>query len=286
VRAVLAALVVVALAGPARAHGPFHERIAAANERVARQPRNAEALIARGELYRQHGDHDSALADFAEAARLAPANDHVELLRARTLVDANRAHQALSHLERYLARHPDSAAGFVERARAHEAVVARQAAADDWQRALELMPAPSPDDYLRRMRAQLAAGRNEAALGGLDEGIGRLGPIVSLELPAIDLELAAHRWDQALARLDRVAAQAGRKETYLQRRGEILLKAGRREEARKTLREALQAIAALPAGQRATPAMTELEAALRKQLAGLRSASRSPAAGSSRARDR
>lgn len=269
------ALLLALIVAPAQAHGPFHERIAAANERVARQPGNPEALLARGELYRQHGDHDAALADFAEVARVAPANDLVDLLRARTLVDAGRAHQALSHLDRYVARHPSSAAAFVERARAHEAVVARQAAADDWQRALDLMPAPTPDDYLRRMRAQLAAGRSEAALGGLDEGIARLGPIVSLQLPAIDLELEARRWDQALQRLDRLAAQAERKETHHQRRGEILLKAGRREEARKAFRAGLDAIAALPAGQRTTPAMVELEAALRRQLGARRA---SPAA--------
>jgi len=285
VRWVGCALLLALLVAPAHAHGPFHERIAAANDRVARQPGNPDALIARGELYRQHGDHDAAMADFAEAARVAPANDTVDLLRARTLVDAGRSHQALSYLDRYLARHPTSAAAFVERARAHEAVVARQAAANDWQRALDLMPAATPDDYLRRMRAQLAAGRREAALGGLDEGMARLGPIVSLQLPAIDLELEARRWDQALQRLDRLAAQAARKETYHQRRGEILLKAGRREEARRAFRAGLEAIAALPAGQRATPAMTELEAGLRRQL-GLSRASRPAAGESSRPRDR
>jgi predicted Zn-dependent protease len=263
----LALAVVLAVAAPARAHGPFHELIDAANDRLARQPRDPQALVARGDLYRQHGDYDAALADFAELVRLHPGYDAVDLLRGRTLVDAGRSHQAMVYLDRYLARHPDSGQGFAERARAHEAVAARQAAADDWQRAVELMPRATPDDYLRRMRAQLAAGRSEAALGGLDEGIARLGPIVSLQLPAIELELEARRWDQALARLDRVAAQAGRKETYLQRRGDILLKAGRREEARRAFRAGLDAIAALPQSQQATPAMVDLARQLRRQLA-------------------
>jgi tetratricopeptide (TPR) repeat protein len=172
----------------------------------------------------------------------------------------------MSWLDRYVARHPDRAAAYLERARAHEALVARQAAADDWQRALELTPRPTPDDYLHRMRAQLAAGRNEAALGGLDEGIARLGPIASLELPAIDLEREARRWDQALARLERLAAQAERKETFLDRRGQLLLEAGRREEARRAFRAALDAIAALPEPQRRAPATAELAARLRRQL--------------------
>jgi tetratricopeptide (TPR) repeat protein len=188
------------LAGPADAHGPFHGQIEAANERVARQPRDARALVARGELYRQHGDFDQALADFAAAARALPPAD-VDLLRGGTLVDAGRAHQAMVFLDRHLARHPDSAAGYLERARAHEAVVAPQAAADDYQRGVGLLPHPSVEQYLHRLRLQLAAGRPEAALGGLDEAIAQLGPLPELEKPAITLEMEARRWQQALDRL-------------------------------------------------------------------------------------
>jgi predicted Zn-dependent protease len=135
------------------------------------------------------------------------------------------------------------------------------------------------------MRLQLAADRPEAALGGLDEGIARLGPLVSLEQPAIELELQARRWDQALHRLDRLAAQSPRKESFHERRGQILLQAGRRAEARQAFRAALFALAALPPAQRATPAMAELEARLRRQLK-LSRASPPAAGGSSRPRDR
>ena len=41
----------------------------------------------------------------------------------------------------------------------------------------------------------------DEALRGLDEGIKRLGPIVTLELYAIDLELAHKRYDSALESL-------------------------------------------------------------------------------------
>jgi predicted Zn-dependent protease len=259
-------LMVLLAATPALAHGSFHEQIAAANERVARLPGDAQALLARGELFRQHGDFEAALADFGAVARLQPANDAVDLLRGRTLVDAGRPQMAKSYLDRYLARHPDHAPALLERARAHEAQGARQAAADDYERALPLMPSPTPDDYLRRMRAQVVAGRQQAALRGLDEGMVRLGPIVSLQLPAIELDVSARRFDDALARLDRLAARSPRKETHDERRGEILLKAGRRQEARQAFRAALDAVTSLPPGLRATAAMADLEARLRRRL--------------------
>jgi tetratricopeptide (TPR) repeat protein len=163
-------------------------------------PGEAAALVARGQRHRQQGDFDRALADFAAAARALPPAD-TDLLQAATLVDARRAHQAMIFLDRHLARHPDSAAGYLERARADEAIVAPQAAADDYQRALDLIPHPTLEQYLHRVRLQHAAGRPEAALGGLDEAIAQLGPLPELEKPAIALEMEARRWEQALARL-------------------------------------------------------------------------------------
>src|SRR2546429_3108060 len=54
-----------------------------------------------------------------------------------------------------------------------------------------------------RDRALAAEGGDhlDEALRGLDEGIKRLGPIVTLEFYAIDLELAHKRYDSALESL-------------------------------------------------------------------------------------
>jgi predicted Zn-dependent protease len=259
------ALLSLLVATPAWAHGAFHDLIAVASARVVRTP-DVPAFLARAELYREHGDFQEALADLGEAAQRAPLDDGIELLRGRTLVDANRPHMAKTFLDRYVERHPQDPTGLWERARAHQAMFARDAAADDYQRALALLPAPGPDQYLQRMRAQQEAGRSEAALGGLDEGVARLGPLVSLELPAIELELAARRFDEALARLALLAAQSSRQESFHARRGEILLLAGRRAQARAAFQAAEQAIAALPPYLRATAATAELAAKVRRQL--------------------
>jgi predicted Zn-dependent protease len=259
------ALLWLLISAPAWAHGAFHELIEGASARVARTP-DATALLARAELYREHGDFQEALADLGKAAQRAPLDDAIDLLRGRTLVDANRPHQAKTYLDRYVERHPRDANGLWERARAHEAMFARDDAADDYQQAVALSPAPTPDQYLQRMRAQRQAGRNEAALGGLDEAVARLGPLVSLELPAIELELAARRFDEALVRLARVAAQSARQESFHVRRGEILLLAGRHAQARAAFQAAERAIAALPPHLRATAATTELAARVRRQL--------------------
>jgi hypothetical protein len=94
--------------------------------------------------------------------------------------------------------------------------------------------------YIERAAAQAGAGGAglEDAIRGLDTGIARLGPVVTLELAAADMEVLLGRYDAALSRIDRVAAQSGRKEPWLARTGAILEKAGRSEEALATYRTA------------------------------------------------
>jgi predicted negative regulator of RcsB-dependent stress response len=97
-----------------------------------------------------------------------------------------------------------------------------------------------------------------------------LGPLVTLELCAVDIEVKDKQYDAALARLDLLAAKSPRKESWLARRGDILLQAGKTEEARKAFQTALDAMETLPPARRNVPAMLELQTRLREQLAKLK----------------
>ena len=125
--------------------------------------------------------------------------------------------------------------------------------------------------YLERAKALAAAGdsRIDEALGGLDEGIERLGPIVTLALYAVELELRKNRYDAALKRLDAVMSQSARKERWLLRRGEILEEAGRIDEAREAYTRALEAIETISAHRRSTRAVEEIELKVRTSLVRL-----------------
>ena len=57
---------------------------------------------------------------------------------------------------------------------------------------------------------------------------------------------------------------------WLARRGEILLQAGRREEARAAYEQALKALDSLPPGRRNVPAMNELEKRIKASLEATR----------------
>ena len=256
---------VALLSVPVRAHEGLHEQIVAVTAKIKRDPKNASLYLQRGELHRHHREWSLAAADYDRAVRLQPSLIVVDLARGKMLFESRRFQQARFVLDRFLRHQPESIEGWVTRARVHAAIGTRVEATRDFTQAIALTATPDPELYLERAHV-LANDNLEEALRGLDEGIKRVGPVVTLHLAAIDLELRRKHFDGALSRLDIIIAQSERKETWLVRRGEILRSAGRIEEARATFKSALVAIEGLPPGRRHTRAITALELRARSGL--------------------
>jgi tetratricopeptide (TPR) repeat protein len=218
-------------------------------------------------LYRLHREWERAESDYAHAARLAPGLSEVEFARGRMLFESGRARDAKAVLDRFLAREPAHVEALVTRAEVRDVLGDGSGSADDYTRAIAASAQAEPDLYIARARvlASLGASGGERALAGLEEGMAKLGPIVSLELCALDVEQILGRTDAALARVDRLAAASPRKETLLARRGEILERAGRLSEARDAYAAALDAIAAVPSYRR-TRDLVALETQVRTAL--------------------
>jgi len=246
----------------ASTHGDLDDQIAEATRRIERSPRDAALRFRRGELHRFHEDWPAALADLRRAAELDPALEVVDLALGKTWMKAGDAAKAREALDRFLKRQPDHADALSERGRALAALGLRKEAEADFTRAIGLMAEPRPENYLERARVQPA----DRVAAGIEEGLRRLGSVVTLELAALDFELESRSYDAALARLARLAEASPRKETWLARRGEVLGAAGRPEEARAAFAGALAAIEALPPGRRGARAVVELEKRVREAL--------------------
>lgn len=246
----------ILLSSFAHAHEGLHEQIAAITAKIKRDPKNASLYLRRGELHRLHHDWSRAAADYDRAARLQPELMIVDLARGKMLFESGRFQRAKLVLDRFLVKQPDHFEGLLTRARLLAKTGSTAGAVEDFTQAIALSTVPDPELYLER--AQTMA-RIDKALSGLDEGIKRLGPIVTLQLPAIALELRRQNYEGALSRLDLIAAQSERKEAWLVRRGEILKLAGRDEEARAAFNAALVAIESLPPARRQSKAVTALQ---------------------------
>lgn len=250
----------------ARAHGDLHERIVALTKDIEQSPTNATLYFQRGELHRIHREWTNALADFDRAVKYDPSLSRVEFCRGRLWFEADEPEKALVSLDRYIARQTNDVEAFAVRGRAHARVRSFREAASDFTHAIALVPSGSPELYIERAHALNALGAKPEALRGLDEGIRRMGPLVTLELPAIDLEVDLKRYDAALARIEVVMSRLPRKETWLVRRARVLAAAGRKEEAQAAYCAALKAIESLPRTHRYSRATIELEATIRSAL--------------------
>ena len=260
--------VCLALLSPfALAHEGLHEQIVAITAKIKRDRKNASLYLQRGELHRLHRDWTRAGADYDRAARLQPDLKIVDLARGKMLFESGRLKRARFTLDRFLSQQPDHYEGLITRARVLAQIGLRRDAITDFTHALAKSAVPDPDIYIER--AQVTAGEEKGvdeALVGLDEGMKRLGPLVTLQLSAIELELRRNKYDAALARVDAVSSQSERKETWLVQRGEILKLAGRQEEARAAFNAALAAIASLPPERRQSRAVTALQLRARSGL--------------------
>lgn len=267
----IAAALILALSLPAAlgAHAGADVRIAALSRQIAEAPRDARLYLARGELHRVRRAWSRAVSDYDRAAALAPRMAAVDLCRGTLWLQAGRPDRARLFLARFLRKEPEHSSARVLLARAQAGAGRSDVAARELSRAIDLDPQPRPEHYLELVKYLEEAGRRrEEALAALDHGVARLGPVVTLELAAVDLELDLGRTEHALARIDLLAAQAQIKAPWTLRRGEILERSGRCQEARLLYAGALAAWDASPGPGRGAAAV----AALEHRLLGLPSA--------------
>ena len=266
----LAGKAVLLLAIPAmvQAQGDLREGIIELTELIAKQPGNADLYLSRGDLHRASQDWDRAQADYDYAFKLNPKLDVVDFLRGRLFLEANWPVSGKASLDKFLAKQSNHVEALVTRARALAKLEDRWAASRDYTRAIQLSAASPIELYLERAQALAGNGGEygQEALQGLDEGIQKFGPLVTLELAAIDIEVARKQYDSAISRIDAVAAQSPRKETWLARKGDVLRQAGRKEEARAAFQAALKAMDTLPPTRRNVPATLDLQKRVREQL--------------------
>jgi tetratricopeptide (TPR) repeat protein len=266
----LAGLLAVARPPAVQAHGELLIRIAELTRQLEAAPTNRAALyLARGELHRQHQSWEEAESDYASAAQLDPDLPAVDFCRARLLADSGQLETARALFEKGLARCPTDGEAFIGRARVLMRLGHRQPAVADYRRGLELLRQPAPEYFLELAQALADGGQASEALQCLDEGISRCGFFVALQSYALELELDQKKHDAALARLETLLERATRKESWLARRGDILLAAGRPTDARKSFEAALAAVKTVPLRLQQGPTMMNLLSQINAALAGI-----------------
>ena len=254
------------------AHGDLHEQIANVSAQIEKDPTNADLYLRRGELRRLHSEFPEAASDLGKADSMRPDWPQVALAKARLALSSGSFESTVQEMGRLLPKHPEYPEGWLLRARANTQLGRHSAAANDYTEIIRRVERPEPEIFLERAAALASSGNDHLkdALLGLNEGLAKLGSVMTLELAAYDLELKLKHTDDALRRIDRLTANSRRQESWLSRRGDILVQTGRIDEARVTYGKALEAIASLPPHIQGTAATTNLKQRISESLARLK----------------
>lgn len=265
--AVLAVLVLAS--STARADPELAARIGIVDDRIAEEPGNADLYARRAVLRAEAAEWTAALADLDRAETLRPDHPELGLLRARVLLGAGRADEGRAALDAFVAKRPDHAAARIERARLRAAEGDRDGAVRDWDVALAALPKPVPDFYLERARLLLREpARTDDALAGIEQGVKRLGTLVTLVSFAVDAEAARARPTAALAWVDRLPKHLKTTPLWIARRADLLDAADRSDAALSARCDALAALRSLPPSRRGAPANAALHKSLTARTAG------------------
>jgi predicted Zn-dependent protease len=248
------------------AHDGLHEQILAVTGQIEKDPANAALYLKRAELYRLHAEWVNSERDFNSAEKLDRELAAVDLGRGKLWLDAKRFTKAKRALEKYLASQPKSFEGVLTMARVCAKLRQTNAAIKYFSEAIALAPQDSSEIYLERAETTISANRLTEALNGLDEGLKRFPNLVTLQTAAIELEVKRRNYAAALERLDKTTANMERKESFLLRRGEILLRAKRPCEARRSLSQAKAGYETYSSFRRHVRAVREQLARLEKLL--------------------
>ena len=257
---------------PSTAHPDIDIQIADVTRQIAEHPTAGGLYLRRAELHRIHKDWPAATADYDRARELDPDLPLWDFYVGGMKLEAGEIEAALVHLNRAVARAPEDPRVRTLRGQILLLHGDPIGAAADYERAIERRVSdqvlPPPELFIARSLALIAAGRAhyDEALRGLEKGLDLLSRPVTLELQALDVEILMGRFDRALSRLDRLESTSARPETWLVRRGEILERAGRFAESRRSYLAAMRRIQALPTPRRESGAMARLEAEARVAL--------------------
>lgn len=262
-------------------HESIHELIEKASQRIAKDSANPALYLERAQLYRRHQDWPEARLDLQKASKLQSMSIALWLEEAHYYTARNQPLLALQRLDIVIppdhvrrntpfreATQAQLADAWQLRARIWRSFNQPQKAADAMQRVIDLVYKAEPDHFHFRAKALMELGSRGwiPALECAQQGISTLGACVSLELLAVDLECRLNRCDDAIQRLNRLGHNARRQESWLVQKGDVYWRCGRRAEALKQYRAALNAMQLLRPRTQNTPAVKKLRKHAQAQL--------------------
>jgi tetratricopeptide (TPR) repeat protein len=246
-------------------HGDLHDRIDDVSMQLADDKQKPELYLKRGKLYLQDGNFHEALHDFRKSLKLDPALHVVHYHLGEAYLAMGRSDAAEQHTRLFLKSLGPETYGGLSRGydllgKIYQKRNKYLDAAKAYEQSLQNNTQPAPIDYLQAAEAYVKSGQKyqQQAIRLLDQGIDRLGPVVTLQEAAIELEMLSGSYDAALARVETFRSQGISEPNICYRQASIMSTARRFEEAQKYYKKSLTEIENLPAHRQASKSVQKL----------------------------
>ena len=248
----------------ATAHGSHERRLRQLEHQINQMPAGeaVELLLQRADLHRRQNAWEAALHDYQSVASLEPDNIHMTLGRAQLHLDQQQFFIAIEWSSRALHLEPATTRAGLLHARALLGIGDFDSAAIVYGDAMGKLSQPRPEHYIEL--AQIVSAdkghpdSESRAIAVLDNGIHKLGNLVSLHEFAFQLELQEGDREAALRRIDKVLALNDSLLNWRMQRGELLLDLGHMADAREEALCLIYRIQQLPQQRRRSQVFADL----------------------------
>ncbi|HQS57230.1 MAG: hypothetical protein B7Y56_00315 [Gallionellales bacterium 35-53-114] len=257
-------------------HGDLHDQIDKISQHIHSGKPEAALYLKRGQLYLQHGNYPDAIVDLGKSMELDPKLKVAHYHLAQAYLAEGSSDTAEQHIKLFLkSLGPDTygglSRGYGLLGKIHQKKNEHMEAVQAFEKSLKNNTLPAPVDYLQIARSYVKSGQQyqQKAIDILDQGIVRLGPVVTLQEEAIELELLLGNYDAALGRVETLRSQGISDANIFFKQASVMSKAGRFEEAQGCYKKALAEIERLPAYKQQSRVIVKLRHSIEDDMSKL-----------------
>lgn len=250
------------------AHGDLHAQIEQINQAIQQEPNKATLYLKRGQLYSKHDNFEAAQQDYLTARTLDNQLFITDLLLAQLFANHQKNDLALSHINSFLAKHPQHPNALTIRANIFKQMGQMDKCQANLELAFTYLKVPYPSHFVEMSKAVLLADASnvDAALAWLQKGQAHFGFDIVLKEKEMDLWLQSQNYAAAIRTIDDILKRFPRKEKWLFKKASIYQHTQQVELAKTHYQATLKAIQELPIRLQRSNKMLALEAQALERL--------------------
>lgn len=251
------------------AHGDFHDQIVQLSKEIAESPDSAYLHFKKGKLLFYHEDYKACLQSLKKARKKGYRDILQTLFFSKAYLELGHFNKAGQYAQSVIDGNPEHVTAHRLLARIRYKQKRFEAAGETYelanQHAIRLVP-ENVIETAKAWEAMKTSQGNQRAISTIENGIEKLGEIISLQIYLKRLLINNGGVDQAISIQKRIIAQSARKEKAWFELAKLYQQTGAVALNEYALLQAQDAFSLLPKRIQHTPAMVELKKLITRDL--------------------